>query len=193
MTIKKRIILHLREFYRALVGWVPAAPGTFLRMLAYRPLFKESSRFRFGVGVFILGFSNIKLGYDVALNRYASLTSDRGRITLGRRVYVGDFTIISGDDGEVIIGDNVLIAPNTLIQAANHRFDRLDIAIMDQGHEPGKVVIENDVWIGANCVICPGAHIETGAVIGAGAVVTGHIPARAVAVGVPAKVVKYRE
>ena len=110
MPLKTRILVHVREFYRALVSWVPAAPGTILRMLAYKPLFKKSSTFRFGVGVFILGFSNISLGRGVALNRYSSLTSDRGTITLGNRVYLGDFSIISGDDGEVTIGNNVLIA-----------------------------------------------------------------------------------
>ena len=193
MPLKTRILVHAREFYRALVSWIPAAPGTLLRMLAYKPLFKKSSTFRFGVGVFILGFSNISLGRGVALNRYSSLTSDRGKITLGDRVYLGDFSIISGDDGEVTIGNNVLIASHCLIQAANHRFDRLDIPIMDQGHTPGKVVIEDNVWIGAGAIITPGAHIKSGAIIGAGAVVTGLIPANAVAVGVPAKIIKYRE
>ena len=192
MPLAQRILLHLREFYRGLFSWIPAAPGTLLRMLAYKPLFKKSSTFRFGVGVFILGFGNISLGRGVALNRYSSLTADRGSISLGNRVYLGDFSIISGDDGEVSIGNNVLIASGVLIQAANHRFDRLDLPIMEQVHEMGKVVIEDDVWIGANCVICPGAHIGSGAVIGAGAVVRGKIPPLAVAAGVPAKVIRLR-
>ena len=192
MKTGTRILLHLRELYRSLFSWIPAAPGTLLRWLAFKPLFKESSSYRLGVGVFILGFGNISLGRDVSLNRYSSLTSDRGKITLGNRVYLGDFSIISGDDGEVSIGNDVLIGPNCLIQAANHRFDRMDVPIMDQGHVPGSVVIGNDVWIGAGVVVCPGAQIGDGAVVGAGAVVAGGIPPRAVAVGVPAKVVKFR-
>ncbi|MBQ4133007.1 MAG: acyltransferase, partial [Desulfovibrionaceae bacterium] len=181
-----------REIYRSAFSWIPAAPGTVLRRLAFKPLFGRSSSFRIGPGVFILGFKNISLGQGVALNRHSSLTSDRGRITLGNHVYLGDFSIISGDDGEVSIGNNVLIGPNCLIQAANHRFDRLDVPIMEQGHTPGKIVIEDDVWIGGNVVICPGAHIGSGCVIGAGAVVTGRIPPRAVAAGVPARVIKFR-
>ena len=192
MKLETRILLHLREIYRSLFTWIPAAPGTLLRWLAFKPLFRKSSSYRLGVGVFILGFGNISLGRDVSMNRYSSLTSDRGQITLGNRVYLGDFSIISGDDGEVSIGNNVLIGPNCLIQAANHRFDRMDIPIMDQGHVPGSVVIGNDVWIGGGVVVCPGAHIGDGAVVGAGAVVAGNIPPRAVAVGVPAKVVKFR-
>lgn len=192
MTLGQRICLHLREIGRGLVSWIPAAPGTVLRILAYRPFFKQASFFRFGVGVVILGFKNISLGRNVALNRYASLTADRGAISLGDNVYVGDFCTISGDDGEVAIGNNVLIAAYTLIQAANHKFDRLDIPIMDQGHETSYVYIADDVWIGAHCVICPGVRIGTGAVIGAGAVVTKDIPPYAVAGGVPARVIRYR-
>ncbi len=193
MTLGQRISLHLREIGRGLVSWIPAAPGTALRILAYRPFFKKASFFRFGVGVVILGFKNISLGRGVALNRYASLTADRGSISLGDNVYVGDFCTISGDDGEVTIGNNVLIAAYTLIQAANHNFDRLDIPIMDQGHEPSFVHIEDDVWIGASCVICPGVRIGTGAVVGAGAVVTKDVPPFAVTGGVPAKVIRYRK
>ena len=58
--------------------------------------------------------------------------------------------------------------------------------------ETSQTVIGNDVFIGANVTILDGAHIADGAVIGAGAVVVGDIPPYAVAVGVPAKVVKYR-
>lgn len=53
-------------------------------------------------------------------------------------------------------------------------------------------VIGNDVWIGAGAQILRGAVIEDGAIIGAGAVVTGRIPAYAIAVGIPARAVKSR-
>lgn len=52
--------------------------------------------------------------------------------------------------------------------------------------------IGNDVWIGANAVVLPGVTIHDGAIIGAGAIVTKDIPAYAVVVGVPARVLKYR-
>ncbi|SKB94745.1 virginiamycin A acetyltransferase [Lachnospiraceae bacterium] len=56
----------------------------------------------------------------------------------------------------------------------------------------GQIFIGNDCWIGARATIISGAKINNGAVIGAGAVVTGEIPPYAIAVGNPAKVVKYR-
>ena len=55
------------------------------------------------------------------------------------------------------------------------------------------IVIEDDVWIGANCVILPGVHIGYGAVVAAGSVVTRNVPSYALVAGVPAKVIKYRE
>ena len=55
-----------------------------------------------------------------------------------------------------------------------------------------ETIIGNDVWIGANAVIMKGVTIESGVIIGAGAVVTKDIPAYAIAVGNPAKVIKYR-
>ena len=55
-----------------------------------------------------------------------------------------------------------------------------------------QTTIGNDVFIGANVTVLDGVHISDGAVIGAGAVVVKDIPPYAIAVGVPAKVIKYR-
>jgi acetyltransferase-like isoleucine patch superfamily enzyme len=52
------------------------------------------------------------------------------------------------------------------------------------------VIIDDDVWIGAHCVILPGVHVGQGAVIGAGAVVTRDVPPRSIVAGVPATVIK---
>ena len=56
----------------------------------------------------------------------------------------------------------------------------------------GSISIGNNCWIGANCVITKGVTIEDGAIIGAGSVVTKDIPPLGIAVGAPAKVIKYR-
>ncbi len=55
-----------------------------------------------------------------------------------------------------------------------------------------ETILESDVWVGANAIIMGGVKIGTGAVVGAGAVVTKSIPAYAIAVGVPAKIIGYR-
>ena len=54
-------------------------------------------------------------------------------------------------------------------------------------------IIGNDVWVGANSVILPGVKIGTGAIVGAGSVVTKDVPEYAIVVGNPARILKYRE
>lgn len=97
-------------------------------------------------------------------------------------------------NGKTIIGKNVMMGPDVCIYASNHAFDRTDIPMNRQGYTPEKpVVIEDDVWIGARVIILPGVHIGTGAVIGAGAVVTKDVPDYAVVGGNPARILKMRK
>lgn len=110
---------------------------------------------------------------------------------IGDNVSINRNTVIRGN---FTIGNNVAIAPNCTIIGVNHSFDRLDVPIRLQGvNTRGGVVIEDDVWIGANCVILDGVTIGSGSVIGAGSVVTKNIPAFSIAVGNPCKVIKSRK
>jgi len=117
----------------------------------------------------------------------------------GGSINVGNWTafnigvhINASCGGNIILGDYCLIGPRVVMRTANHRFEKKEVYIRDQGHQIADIVIEDDCWIGANVVILSGVRIGRGAVIGAGAVVTRDIPSMAIAVGVPAKVLKYR-
>jgi galactoside O-acetyltransferase len=99
---------------------------------------------------------------------------------------------LSADGGSIVVCFQTAIGPGTVVRASNHKFDDRNVPIMDQGHIPGRIVIEDDVWIGANCVITPDVVIGHGAVVGAGAVVTKDVPPFAVVGGVPAKVIGWR-
>lgn len=61
-----------------------------------------------------------------------------------------------------------------------------------EARSKGKIVIENDVWIGANAMILSGVKIGNGAVVAAGSVVTKDVPPYAIVGGVPAKIIRYR-
>ena len=193
MTLRERVYLQFEELWRCLWGWIPGGPGTLARRVLYRPLFAKEGSFRSGGGVVVQGFRHIRMGHGVGLNRHSSLYAARGRLTLGSNVFLGDFSSINANDAEIIIGSNVAIGPMSLIQGANHAFNRLDIPIIRQGHSPSSVVIEDNVWIGAHCTILPGVRIGSGAVIAAGAVVSKDVPGNVVAGGVPAKVMRYRD
>lgn len=114
-----------------------------------------------------------------------------GAITVGRRTLLGPYCVLYGAGG-VTIGDDVLVAAHTVLVAGNHRFDRLDLPIREQGDDLNGVQIESDVWIGAHVVILDGVTIGQGSVIAAGAVVSKNIPPFSVAVGVPARVISDR-
>jgi acetyltransferase-like isoleucine patch superfamily enzyme len=78
------------------------------------------------------------------------------------------------------------------MRTADSRFYRIDIPIRNQGHVIRDIIIGEDVWTGAGVIITGGVTIGNGAVIGASAVVTKDVPTMAIAVGIPAKVIKYR-
>ena len=96
--------------------------------------------------------------------------------------------------GKTLIGNNVMMGPNVSVFTKNHSFDLVDIPMNLQGMSEEKpVVIEDDVWIGANVIILPGVIISKGAIVGAGAVVTKNVPEYAIVGGNPAVVKKYRK
>ena len=66
------------------------------------------------------------------------------------------------------------------------------VPALDELPRKGDTVVGNDVWLGQNVTVLPGVHIGSGAIIGANAVVSGDIPAYAVAVGNPCRVVRMR-
>jgi len=85
-----------------------------------------------------------------------------------------------------------MVGPNVVIRASNHGAERIDVPMWDQGHTGGRIVIGDDVWIGANAVIVPNVTIGSHVVIAAGAVVTRDVPDYAVVAGVPARVIADR-
>ena len=113
------------------------------------------------------------------------------RIWLGNRVVIRPACMLFAVDaptGTVTIEDDVLMGAGVHIYAGNHRFDRTDIPIIDQGYQqPCPVRIERGAWIGAAVVILPGVTIGRNAVVGAGSVVTRDVPPGMVAAGNPAR------
>lgn len=189
----RRIAAAAEELWIAFFAWIPTPLGILLRLFAWRWFFARCGTARFGTALTIIGLGNISLGNGCRIGRGVFLTAANGRLVLEDQVAISPNANIGADDGEVSIGRQVAIGPGTVIRAANHRFDRSDLPIMAQGHCRGKVVIEEDVWIGANCVITPDVRIGRGAIVGAGAVVTRNVAPFAIVAGVPARVIGARE
>jgi acetyltransferase-like isoleucine patch superfamily enzyme len=114
----------------------------------------------------------------------------------GDALVIGDGTSISGAAhisaaASIRIGRDVLLARNVFISDHNHAFDDPTRPVLAQGiGEPRPVEIGDGAWLGENVVVTAGVRIGRGAVVGANAVVLDDVPDRAVAVGVPARVVR---
>ena len=198
---------------------IPGGIGILLRKYLYRKVLKNVGKGTLiGYGVSMRSPKSISIGRGTLVDDFclfnAKTTSRKGLeignncviglrtfITTGYDGYVSikDNVHVNGPDthilgtGGVSIGENVLIGARVSIVSANHVFKRRDILIKDQGTTAKGIVIEDDVWLGTGVIVLDGVKIHKGAVVGAGAVVTENIPEYVVAVGVPAKVVQFRE
>jgi acetyltransferase-like isoleucine patch superfamily enzyme len=114
-----------------------------------------------------------------------------GFFEIGEHSFVGANAVL-GAGGGITIGSHVLIGQSVNIHAESHVFDDPARMIGEQGVAYRGVTIEDDVWIGSKATILDGVTVGHGAVVGAGAVVVSSIPPFAVAVGVPARVLRFR-
>lgn len=133
----------------------------------------------------------ITIGDYSVVYPYAILDACGGAISIGRECTVNPFCVLYGHGG-LKIGNHVRIAAHTVMIPANHKFDVVGIPICQQGQSKKGIVIEDDVWIGANVTILDGVKIGSGSIVGAGSVVTKDIPPRSIAVGNPARVIRER-
>lgn len=126
------------------------------------------------------------------LKDYVIIRTYSDIVKIGRYTQLNPFVVIYGGNG-VEIGDNVMIAPHTVIASGNHKMSDLTRPMRWAGSDKlDKIVIKDDVWIGANCTIVAGVTIGKGAVVGANSVVTKNVQDYDVVCGVPAIPIKSR-
>lgn len=192
-SCKQRLKACAEELWLCLFAWIPTPLGVALRLAAYKPLFKDCGAVRIGPHVSWLDCAHISLASGVRIGAGCHVTASDGSLTLGRNTALSPGVHVSADGGRIVMGAHVAIGPYTVLRAANHRFGRVDVPIMQQGHEAGEIIIEDDVWIAANCTITPNVRIGQGAIVGAGAVVTKDVAAWTIVAGVPAVVIGHRK
>jgi len=95
--------------------------------------------------------------------------------------------------GGIEIGDHCLIGKGCSFFSGGHNFQSLDDPIAEQGLMMAPIHLEDDVYLGINCIVLGNVRIGRGAVVGAGSVVTRDVPPLAVVAGNPAKLIRYRE
>lgn len=135
----------------------------------------------------ILPFNKFLLGEKSVIEDFATINNGVGDILIGNDSTIGMGNVIIGP---IKIGNHVILAQHVVASGLNHGYEDVNIPPALQKVNTQQIVIEDDVWIGANSVITAGVTIGKHAIIGAGSVVTKDIAPFSIAVGNPAKVIK---
>jgi len=136
----------------------------------------------------------VSLGKGTVVKAFAVIQSSGGAVRFGRDCAISSFVHVSTGAGDIVVGDGVRIAPNCTLVGGTKEVRAKSVPIRHQPEAaPRGLWIGDDVLIGANAVILPGSHIGTGAVVGAGRVVSGEILEYAIVAGAPAKIIGHRE
>ncbi len=204
------------EMIALLSQWVPGALGLALRRLLYPMLLGGCGRnVVFGQNVVLRHPHKIRIGDNVVIDDNCLIDAKGTRndgIRIGSGVFIGRNTILSCKDGDIDIADRanigfnceifsasrVSIGPDTLIAAygylvgGDHRVADREQPVHDQPRSSAGIAVGAGAWIGAGAVVLDGVSVGDRAIVGAGAVVRSDVTAGAVAVGVPARLIKSR-
>ena len=173
---------------RVIMNQVQTRPRWFIRLLA--PLYQHRGKHSVihrSARMDTPPYRKFSLGDYSVVESFACINNAVGDVLIGDHTRIGLHNTIIGP---VKIGNHVNLAQGITVTALNHNFDDTNKRIDEQGVNTKAVTIEDDVWIGANAVILPGATIGNHCVVAAGAVVTKDVPPHSLVAGVPAKVIK---
>ena len=165
-----------------------ARPRWYIRLLA--PLYQHRgchSKIYCSVRMDTPPYRKFSLGRHSVIESFCCINNAVGDVIIGDHTRVGLHNTVIGP---VTIGSHVNLAQGITVTALNHNFSETGRRIDEQGISTNHVIIEDDVWIGANAVILPGVRIGTHSVVAAGAIVTKDVPSHSLVAGVPAKVIK---
>jgi len=222
LVVGKKSLFSLAYFeWCLLLGVIPGAAGLFLRKIFWPRLLGACGRGGFFAAQVVLRHPGrihagsrviisegcicdarspalekaLTLGDDVTLANNVMLSCKDGTIDIGERSGIGAQTIIHSVHGNpVSIGADAVIGPRCyIVGGGSYHTGRLDVPMAQQGIKAdGGVILEDDVWLGANVTVLGGVTMGRGSIAAAGAVVTKSVAPREVVAGVPAKVVKKR-
>ncbi len=166
-----------------------ARPRMWVKLLLHPLIIKRGKRvtIRPRTRIDILPFNKCVIGNDSTIEDFSTINNGVGDIRIGERTRIGMSNVLIGP---VTIGNDVMFAQNIVLSGLNHSFEDISLPPSVQKVSTAEIIVEDEVWIGANAVITAGVRIGKHSVIGAGSVVTKNIPPYSVAVGNPAKIVK---
>jgi len=135
----------------------------------------------------IVPFNPFIVGENSIIEDFATVNNNIGSVEIGANTIIGlGNTII----GPVQIGNDIMFAQNVILSGLNHSYQDITTPSRNQPCTTATIIIEDEVWIGANAVITAGVTIGKHSVVAAGSVVTKNVPPYSIVGGNPAKVIK---
>ncbi len=147
----------------------------------------KGSVVRWSSRIDVFPFNSFSLGENATIEDFCTVNNGVGDVMIGDDSRIGLGSVIIGP---ATIGKQVILAQNIVISGLNHTYADISLPTRLQKVTTGLIVVEDEVWIGANVVVTAGVTIGKHSVVAGGSVVTKSIPPYSVAVGNPAKVVK---
>lgn len=176
--------------------------------LLYLWVHPYSARTRWWARFFVYPFI-IKRGKGSIIRRNARLDLNAGnKLIIGDRTIIENHVILNNGIGDIeignntmitsrgmilgptLIGNNVVLGIGSQVLGLTHNYEDIEIPIKEQGVSGTKVIIEDDVWIGGNCVIIQGIKIGKHSLVAAGSVVTKDVEPYTIVAGNPARPIK---
>ena len=162
-------------------AWVKWLANPFVHKYGSRSLVRRRARRD------LIPFNAFELGADSIIEDYATVSNGMGGIVIGERSLIGIADVLIGP---LRIGNDVIIAQNVVFSGMNHGYEDVTKAIRYQKCTAAEIVVEDEVWIGANAVITAGVRIGKHAVVAGGSVVTKDVPSYTIVGGNPARILK---
>jgi acetyltransferase-like isoleucine patch superfamily enzyme len=147
----------------------------------------KGSLIRRRVRMDVMPFNMFKIGLNSTIEDFSTINNGVGDVIIGDRTRIGMSNVLIGP---VNIGNDVMFAQNIVLSGLNHGYEDITIVPHKQKVTKAPIIIEDEVWLGANVVVVAGVSIGKHSVIAAGSIVTKNIPSYSVAVGNPARVIK---
>jgi acetyltransferase-like isoleucine patch superfamily enzyme len=136
----------------------------------------------------VMPFNNFSIGRDSTIEDFSTVNNGVGDVYIGDRTRIGlGNTLI----GPVKVGNDVMFAQNVVLSGLNHGYTDINTPISDQQVETKPIVIEDEVWIGANAVVTAGVTVGKHSIVAAGCVVVKDVPPYTIVGGNPAKPLKH--
>lgn len=130
-----------------------------------------------------------RCGKNVYIGKHCIFTESN--IVVGNDIYIGPYCIFQSTNSKIIINNHVMFGPGVNIHGGNHIINKIGSYMKSVEKKADfidkDVVIEDDVWVGANAIILSGVTIGEGSVIGAGSIITKDVPPFTIIVGNPVR------